>query len=192
MELWLATGNRGKLIEFQTLLPQLNIHTQNEMSYFTAPEETGKTFTENARLKARALRAVKNNVWVVGEDSGLEVIGLNNFPGVHSARYAGPRATDQENIAKLLKMMSLRSAQKREARFQCFMIAYSPEGKEHLVQGTLNGSISERPRGTEGFGYDPVFIPVGQQKTLAELGLTFKNQISHRAQAIKKLQELWG
>ena len=192
MELWLATGNRGKLIEFQTLLPQLNIHTQNEMSYFTAPEETEKTFTENARLKARALRAVKNNVWVVGEDSGLEGIGLNNFPGVHSARYAGPRATDQENIAKLLKMMSLRSAQKREARFQCFMIAYSPEGKEHLVQGTLNGSISERPRGTEGFGYDPVFIPVGQQKTLAELGLTFKNQISHRAQAIKKLQELWG
>lgn len=191
MELWLATRNRGKLIEFQTLLPKLSIHTQAELSVFSSPPETGKTFEENARIKARALRSVKNNVWVAGEDSGLEVMGLNMFPGIHSARYAGPNASDHENIAKLMKMMSLRSAQKREAQFQCCIVVYSPEGKEYVVNGTMSGRISDKPRGTTGFGYDSVFIPDGQTQTLAELGLTYKNQISHRAQAIRKLQEIF-
>jgi XTP/dITP diphosphohydrolase len=192
MELWLASNNRGKLIEFKTLLPNLDIHVQSELPVFTPPPETGKTFEENARIKARALRAVKTGVWVAGEDSGLEVAGLNNLPGIHSARYAGPNARDQENVAKLLKMMSLRSATNRVAQFQCCIVIYSPDGTEHVVQGTLSGQISAKVLGTEGFGYDPIFIPEGETKTLAELGLTRKNQISHRAQAIKKCQALFG
>lgn len=191
MELWLASGNRGKLIEFKTLLPQAHIHVQSELPVYSPPPETGKTFEENARLKARSLKAVKTGVWVVGEDSGLEVEGLNNMPGIHSARYAGPKASDAENVAKLLKMMSLRSAQNRKAQFQCWMVVYSPSGEEFVLQGTLKGSLSEKARGTEGFGYDPVFIPEGETKTLAELGLTKKNQISHRAIALRKLAEVF-
>ena len=191
-ELWLASGNRGKLIEFKTLLPQLDIHSQSELSVFSAPPENGKTFEENARIKARALKAVKSGVWVAGEDSGLEVQGLNNMPGIHSARYAGPNARDAENVAKLLKMMSLRSAQNRKAKFLCCLVVYSPDGKEYVFEGTLEGSISKNVQGTEGFGYDPVFIPEGETQTLAQLGLTFKNKISHRAQAIRKMQELFA
>jgi XTP/dITP diphosphohydrolase len=191
MELWLATGNRGKLIEFQTLLPKLDIHTQSELRVFSPPAETGKTFEENARLKARALKSVKTGVWVVGEDSGLEVDGLNKMPGIYSARYAGDNARDAENVAKLLKMMSLRSATNRKAQFQCCMVIYSPEGQEFVVSGKMAGNISDKVRGTEGFGYDPVFIPDGESKTLAELGLTRKNQISHRAEAIRQLAALF-
>ncbi|MCB0349739.1 MAG: RdgB/HAM1 family non-canonical purine NTP pyrophosphatase [Bdellovibrionales bacterium] len=191
MELWLATGNRGKLIEFKTLLPNLSIHTQTELPVFSAPPETGKTFEENARIKARALKALRPDNWVAGEDSGLEVVGLNNLPGIHSARYAGPKARDQENVAKLLKMMSLRSAVNREAQFQCCIVIYSPDGTESVIHGHLKGTISKKVLGTDGFGYDPVFIPEGETKTLAELGTTKKNQISHRAMAIRQLQKLF-
>jgi XTP/dITP diphosphohydrolase len=187
LELWIATGNRGKLIEFKTLLPKLDIHSQGELKVFSPPVEDGKTFEENARKKARALKAVKTGVWVVGEDSGLEVEGLNNMPGIHSARYAGEKARDSENVAKLLKMMALRSATNRKAQFQCYMVVYSPDGKEFVLNGLLKGTISDKVRGTDGFGYDPIFIPEGESKTLAELGLTRKNQISHRAEAIRKL-----
>ena len=187
MEVWLASSNRGKLIEFKTLLPKCDFHVQSELPVFSAPPETGKTFEENARIKARALKSVKTGVWVIGEDSGLEVEGLNNLPGIHSARYAGPKAADSENVAKLLKMMALRSATNRKAKFVCTMVVYTPDGVESVITGELSGTISDKARGTEGFGYDPVFIPEGETKTLAELGLTKKNQISHRAQAIKKL-----
>lgn len=191
MEFWLATGNRGKLIEFKTLLPKLDIHAQSELPVFTPPPETGKTFEDNARIKARALKSVKTGVWVAGEDSGLEVEGLNGMPGIYSARYAGDKAADSENVAKLLKMMSLRSATNRKAKFQCCLVVYSPEGKEFVIQGTLSGTIARTAAGTDGFGYDPIFIPDGETQTLATLGLTRKNQISHRAQAIRKLSELF-
>jgi XTP/dITP diphosphohydrolase len=190
MELWVATGNKGKLIEFRTLLPQFEIHAQSELAVFASPPENGQTFLDNARIKARALKSVKTGVWVVADDSGLCVEGLNNLPGVHSARYAGPKATDMENTAKLMKMMSLRSAHNRNAKFVCTMCVYSPEGKEFVVEGEILGKISEKVRGTDGFGYDPVFIPNGEEKTFAEIGLTKKNQISHRAQAIRKLTEI--
>lgn len=191
MELWLATGNRGKLIEFKTLLPNLTIHTQSELPVFSSPPENGKSFEENARIKARALKALRPNNWVIGEDSGLEVAGLNNLPGIHSARYAGPNARDQENVAKLLKMMGLRSADNRTAQFQCYMVIYSPSGEETVIHDELKGLISKKVLGTDGFGYDPIFIPEGETKTLAELGLTRKNQISHRAKCIRQLQKLF-
>jgi XTP/dITP diphosphohydrolase len=192
MEFWLATGNRGKLIEFKTLLPKLEIHTQSELPVFNPPPENGKTFEENARTKARALRAVKTGVWVAGEDSGLVVEGLGGMPGIYSARYAGDKASDSENVAKLLKMMSLRSATNRKAKFCCWLVVYSPEGQEYVVQGEMSGTIARVASGTEGFGYDPIFIPEGETQSLAVLGTTRKNQISHRAQAIRKLSELFG
>ena len=191
MELWLATNNTGKLIEFKTLLPHVDIHSQGELSVFSPPPENGKTFEENARIKARSLKSVTTGVWVIGEDSCLEVDGLGNLPGIHSARYAGPKAAATENVAKLLKMMGLKSAHNRKARFQCYMVIYSPEGMETVISGTLQGSIGTKSLGTEGFGYDPIFIPEGETKTLAELGQTRKNQISHRAQAIRKLNTLF-
>lgn len=190
MEFWLATNNRGKLIEFKTLLPQLDVHAQSELTVFAQPPEDGKTFEDNARIKARALKSVKTGVWVAGEDSGLEVEGLNNMPGIHSARYAGPKAADSENVAKLLKMLALRSAANRKAQFQCCLVAYSPTGQEYVLSATMKGSIAIAAMGSSGFGYDPIFIPEGETQTLAVLGPLRKNQISHRAQVIRKLAEL--
>ncbi len=189
MELWMATGNQGKLNEFKLILSphQWDIHSQIELNYFSSPPENGDSFLANARIKTRALKAVKSDFWVIGEDSGLEVEGLGNLPGIHSARYAGPKASDRENVAKLLKMMDLRCYDRRQAQFRCVMVAYSPHGEEILTEGLLRGKISMKATGTQGFGYDSVFIPEGQDKTLAELGLAFKNQISHRVQALKQL-----
>ncbi|MCX7978102.1 MAG: RdgB/HAM1 family non-canonical purine NTP pyrophosphatase [Bdellovibrionaceae bacterium] len=188
MELWLATGNVGKLKEYQTLLkeiPGLELHHQGEISSFTPRPEDGKTFLENARIKARSLRAVKPGVWILAEDSGLEVEGLGGLPGVHSARYAGPRASDSENIAKLLKMLQLRSLN-RNAQFVATLVAITPTGEELTFAGYLKGQIAPTPRGHFGFGYDPIFIPEGQTQTLAELGPAYKNAHSHRSAAIRK------
>lgn len=189
-ELWIATSNKGKLSEFRTLLPNFEMRSQGDLPVYTSPDENGKTFEDNARIKARSLKAMKPGVWILGEDSGLEVAGLNNMPGVHSARYAGPKASDAENVAKLLKMMSIRSASNRAAKFRSVIVAFSPEGKEFVVTGEMNGKISSAARGTTGFGYDPIFIPDGEEKTLAELGISAKNKVSHRAQAIRKLTEV--
>ncbi len=193
MELWIATGNKGKVREFELLLkehPEVKIHTQAELSAFTPRPEDGKTFIENARIKARTLRSVKNSHWVFGEDSGLEVEGLGGFPGIHSARYAGPKASDSENIAKLLKMMSIRAVANRNAQFKCALVAFTPDGEEKIFEGTLKGQISAKSMGQMGFGYDPVFIPEGQTQTLAELGPAYKNQHSHRAQAFKEFLKI--
>lgn len=189
--IWIATTNRGKLIEFQQLLPGWTVKSVADLKTYSQPPETGKTFEENARIKAKSLKAMAGGDWVVADDSGLEVEGLGNLPGVHSARYAGPKASDAENNAKLLKMSQMRLASdKRQAQFRCVLVAYSPEGKEFVVEGILKGVVAEKMRGTTGFGYDPLFIPEGHDKTLAELGLAVKNQISHRSQAIKKLKEI--
>lgn len=195
LELWVATGNRGKLNEFKMLLHHLEsagleLHAQSELPVFSPPPENGQSFLENARIKARALKAVKPGTWVVAEDSGLCVEGLNGLPGIHSARYAGPKASDSENVAKLLKMMTLRPIPNRKAAFVCTLVAYDPNGNEHVFEGRLEGEIATAARGTQGFGYDPVFIPEGETKTLAELGLAYKNKVSHRSQAIANFAPL--
>ena len=120
LELWVATGNQGKLNEFKMLLHRLvaaglELHAQSELPVFSPPPENGQTFLENARIKARAFKAVKPGTWVLADDSGLCVEGLNGLPGIHSARYAGPKASDAENVAKLLKMMALRPMPNRRA-----------------------------------------------------------------------------
>lgn len=191
MKVWFASSNKGKVSEVEALLEHLpvEVHSPAELDYYTSPEETGTTFEENARIKAKSLKAVVSDGWVIADDSGLEVNGLNNLPGIHSARYAGEKASDAENTAKLLKMMQIRCGNQREARFVCKVVAYSPEGEEFVFSGTLSGEIAKSQSGSKGFGYDPVFVPAGETQTLAELGLSFKNKHSHRSQAIKAFAE---
>ncbi len=196
MELWIATTNRGKLLEFEMILEplikegKLKLKTLGDLDTYFPPEETGATFLDNARIKARSLKAVRPGAWIVAEDSGLAVEGMNGLPGVHSARYAGPKASDFENRAKLLKIMGLKALANRNASFICQMVVFDSDGQEHLFDGELKGTIAKAEAGKTGFGYDSVFIPEGETKTLAELGLAFKNKVSHRARAVEKLLEL--
>lgn len=192
MDIWIATTNQGKLNEFKNLLLSqgVKVHSVAELKFYSAPAETGTSFLENARIKAKSLNALKPKEWVIADDSGLEVEGLGGLPGIHSARYAGPKASDGENVAKLLKMLSIRSPKNRKARFVCCMVAYSPKGEEFVFEGIVEGEVSEKVRGTTGFGYDPVFIPEGEKQTFSELGQAVKNKISHRAKAIRLFSEV--
>lgn len=192
MELWLATGNKGKINEIEKLLEDLGVqvHTQSELSFFSQPPEDGDSFEANARIKAKALHAMKPEAWTLADDSGLVVDGLGGLPGIHSARFAGPKAQSSENNAKLLKMMQLRSATNRKAYFQCTMVAVSPESEEFIFEGKWEGEIAKAGSGQGGFGYDPVFIPEGETRTAAELSPAEKNAKSHRAQALKAFVEL--
>lgn len=196
-ELWIATTNRGKVLEFEMMLESLvkrglKLKTLDDLDTYYPPEETGATFLDNARIKARSLKAMQPGTWIVAEDSGLVVEGMNGLPGVHSARYAGPKASDFENRAKLLKMMGLKQLANRNAAFVCQMVVFDPEGQELLFEGRLDGVIPRAEAGKAGFGYDSVFAPLvpenEQKKTLAELGLAFKNKVSHRARAVEQLK----
>jgi XTP/dITP diphosphohydrolase len=196
MQIWIATGNKGKLEEYKLTLgkiPELQIFSQADLPHFTPRPEDGATFLDNARIKAKSVKALKSEHWVLGEDSGLEVEGLNNLPGVHSARYAGPHARDSENVAKLLKMVQIRSSANRKAQFKCVTVVHTPDNQEWVFDAVMMGQIALKASGAMGFGYDPIFIPDGETKTLAELGPAYKIQKSHRAQAlalfIAKLKE---
>ncbi len=190
-QLWISTTNQGKLNEFRNLIGgSVDIHSVGELANYYPPPENGQTFTDNARIKAKTLKALKPGAWVIADDSGLEVDGLGGLPGVHSARYAGPKASDGENVAKLLKMVQIRSAANRKAQFRCVLVAYDPAGVEHVVEGVVTGTIATSAKGKGGFGYDPVFIPEGKEQTFSELGIAVKNQISHRAKAIRQFMSL--
>ncbi len=153
------------------------------------PEETGSTFYENARAKARHGRdAGAPGLRVIGEDSGLEVERLGGRPGIRSARYAGPEASDEENVARLLDELAGAEGEARRARYVSELVLLSPE-TELRGTGTLEGRIAEEPRGSEGFGYDPVFVPEGEEQTVAELGDDWKREHSHRARAARALRE---
>ena len=157
------------------------------------PPETGATFRENARGKAAFGREHADpEAWVVGEDSGLEVTGLGGRPGILSARYAGERASDEANVAKLLDELDGLEPRSRAARYVCALVALAPGGREVAVEGTLEGAIADESRGAEGFGYDPVFVPEGEARTVAELGNAWKAERSHRAQAARALAEALG
>ena len=191
MEIWVATGNAGKVKEFKELLPGHDIFSIQDMKSYSSPPETGKTFEDNAKIKAKSFKSVKPGFWVIGEDSGLEVEGLGGMPGIFSARYAGDNARDVENTSKVLKMLNIRSPGNRKAQFRCVMIAYDPQGVEHKFEGILKGEIAKDMKGTNGFGYDSIFIPEGHTKTFAEMTIQEKNKISHRFQAVGQfLQKL--
>lgn len=187
MELWIGTTNQGKMREFKHLFSEtpFKLHSMQEIKSYRQPPETGKTFLENARIKAKSVKAMKPDTFAMAEDSGLVVEGLGGLPGIHSARYAGDHAGDLENTAKLLKMVQMRTSLKRQAKFVCTMVVYSPEGEEWVFEGTLEGEIAKAQKGSGGFGYDPIFIPTGHTQTLAEIDPGLKNQMSHRAAATK-------
>ena len=185
MTIWVATGNKGKAKEFKLLLPKHHLYFLKDIEGHKAPEETGSSFKENARIKAQALKTHKPKEWVIGEDSGLVVPALNNEPGIYSARYAGPHATDKENLDLLLHNMKYLKDEKRYAVFISHIFAFSPTGKEYSIEGKIEGYISHTPQGDKGFGYDPVFMPKNENQSMAQLGLDYKNNYSHRAQAIQ-------
>jgi XTP/dITP diphosphohydrolase len=179
-----ASRNEGKLRELRALLPHWEIELLGDVE---TPEETGATFYENAGAKARFAQSVKPGKWTIGEDSGLEVDWLGGVPGIRSARYAGEEATDEENVAKLLDALAGVEAQDRGARYVSELVVLAPDGREHRGTGTLEGEIGTEPRGSEGFGYDPVFVPTGEAQTVAELGNEWKRSHSHRAAATRAL-----
>ncbi len=158
------------------------------MSLEQAPsvEESGSTFAENARLKARAVAAVYRR-WTLAEDSGLEVDALGGEPGINSARYAGRDATDHERVQLVLDRMVAVPWERRTARFRCVACLIDPSSQEYLFEGVCEGHIAPRPRGTSGFGYDPIFIPEGYSRTFAELGPEVKDALSHRAKALQQV-----
>lgn len=185
MRVLLASRNAGKLRELRALLPDWELEPADVSSI---GEETGETFRENARGKAEYARAAAPpGAWALGEDSGLEVDALGGRPGLHSARFAGPDATDEENVRKLLVELTGEVGQGRQARYVCELVLIDPDGTELAVRGTLEGSIAREPRGSGGFGYDPVFVPEGESSTVGELGDGWKAGRSHRARAARAL-----
>jgi XTP/dITP diphosphohydrolase len=186
----LVSQNEHKLRELRVLLPDWELEL---LGASVLPEETGRTFYENARAKAAFGRAEgEAGAWMLGEDSGLEVDGLEGRPGIRSARYAGPDARDDENVAQLLEELAGVAGNKRRARYVCELVCLSPEREEFRGTGTLAGRIAEEPRGTGGFGYDPVFVPNGETLTVAELGDAWKARESHRARAASALRQAVG
>lgn len=189
IELVIASTNMHKVREFKTMLKPIlgfDILSLCDFPTYTPPEETGKTFEENATLKA--VHAAKTlNRWVIADDSGLVVPALNGAPGIFSARYAGNDATDLENRKKLLEEMQHLMDEDRQAFFECSIALASPEGLKKCVKGTCEGILLPKDRGGGGFGYDPLFIKHGYNKTFAELGDSLKNRISHRRKALDKM-----
>jgi len=187
MKLVLATRNLGKVRELGEMLSdQRHVEILSLRDFPDAPQivEDGETYEENAIKKATQI-VEHTGYLTLGDDSGLEVDALNGAPGVHSARYAGENATDAQRIEKLLDALKDVPNDQRTARFKCAMAIAEPEGQSKVVVGVCEGKIIREARGVHGFGYDPVFVPAGYNRTFAELGDEVKNRISHRAKALK-------
>jgi XTP/dITP diphosphohydrolase len=188
MKILLATKNQNKLLEMRHILgelPQIEWLSFSEYPFAEVTED-GMTFRENASKKARTVCAA-SGLATLAEDSGLEVEALGGRPGVRSARFAGEPADDHQNLEKLLELM--KREPNRRARFHCVAVLALPQGREFFSEGTLEGRLASEPRGKTGFGYDPVFIPNGFSKTLAELGPRIKDRLSHRRRALEGLKE---
>jgi len=186
MILVVATGNPGKLIELRELLTGLDLELRSLADLgLPSPEETGTTFAENAELKARAA-ATAAKTWALGDDSGLCVDALSGGPGLHSARYA---ATDEARRSRLLGALAGVPPERRGAHFFCAAALCAPDGRIFRAEGRVYGSIAIAPRGTNGFGYDPLFLPDETPgRTLAELPSPEKNRLSHRGRALEGLR----
>jgi XTP/dITP diphosphohydrolase len=189
MEILLATNNQGKIKEIEKLLENLPIRIRSlrEFPEIDDVEETGTTFTENAVLKANTY-SLKTNLWSLADDSGLEVEVLGNAPGVFSARYAGKSASNEEKIDKILNEIEKNNGKQRNARFICVMALTDEKGNvKKISEGICEGSIADKPRGINGFGYDSIFIPKNFHHTFGELSDEIKQSISHRKNAIIKI-----
>ncbi|MGX7431793.1 XTP/dITP diphosphatase [Abiotrophia defectiva] len=188
MKLVIATQNKGKVAEFERLLGPKGIEVVSLLDYPDLPEveETGDSFEANARLKAESIAKLLN-LPVLADDSGLVVPYLNGAPGIYSARYAGQPKSDKANIDKLLREMSQARGDQRQAYFVTCLVLASPDHDSYVVEGRAYGTIALEPSGDSGFGYDPVFYVDQEGATFAQIPLSRKNQISHRANAIKAL-----
>ncbi len=193
LEVLLATRNPGKAKEFQDMLSGLPVRIRTLEEFPGAPdvEEDGESFEENALKKARVLCRWSGKI-AMADDSGLEVQALGGAPGVRSARYAGPGASDEENNRRLLMAMAGVAPAERKARFRCVVALVHPDGREWIFEGSCEGAIASEIRGTRGFGYDPVFLLPEEGKTFAEIGPEAKNRVSHRARALAELRKALG
>jgi XTP/dITP diphosphohydrolase len=191
MDLLMATRNAHKTREIRRILgAKFAVRDLSEHPDISKPVENGKTFEENAILKAIAVAKELLGL-VVADDSGLEVDALDGAPGIYSARYAGENATDKANIQKLLSELARQNvrADERKARFRCVIAVASDNKLLRTFEGVVEGTIVDLPRGSRGFGYDPIFQPNGSDQTFAEMAPRLKNKISHRAKAIAALRE---
>jgi XTP/dITP diphosphohydrolase len=186
----LATGNQHKLIELTRILEagRVEVELAGLGEFPGAPEvpETGATFDENALLKARAI-AEFTGLPAVADDSGLCVDALNGMPGVLSARWSGRHGDDEANLRLVLAQVSDVPDDRRGAQFECVAALVMPSGKEYVSEGSVEGRLIREPRGTNGFGYDPIFVPDGSRLTTAEMDPAAKDAISHRGRALRAL-----
>lgn len=192
-EILIATSNLGKLKEVKSYLSSFNLKLRDltEFLNLAQPEENGSTFADNAIIKAKYY-ASETKLWTLADDSGLEVDVLDGKPGVYSARYAGVGATDSERVALLLSELNNQKKEARSARFVCALAFCSPsKSVVKLTTGMCEGKIGFEPKGVNGFGYDPVFIPDGFDRTFGELSADIKQKISHRAVALASFSEFF-
>jgi XTP/dITP diphosphohydrolase len=193
VKLVLATNNPHKVQEIKAILHNLawELISLSELHQNLVITEDGLTFEENARKKAETVMR-QTGLISMGEDTGLEVDVLNGQPGIYSARFAGEKATYQQNVEKLLTLLKDVSLPNRTARFRCVCALAFPQSfnrKIQIFEGICKGKIIDKPHGQEGFGYDPIFVPDGFDKTFAELSQEEKNKISHRGKALSKVKK---
>jgi XTP/dITP diphosphohydrolase len=190
MDIVLATRNKKKIAEMKRITQDMGISILTLDDFPGCPEvvEDGATFEENASKKAREVAAYTGKA-ALADDSGLEVDALEGVPGVLSARFAGKEANDRTNTERLLLEMRSLGKEQRSARFVCCIALAFPDGTTHTFQGYARGTIGTEPRGSRGFGYDPVFFPEGHNRTFAEMNDAEKDALSHRGKALKALQE---
>ncbi len=191
MDIVIATKNTGKIREIMEALDLdgLRLLTFEGSTDWPDAEETGDTLEDNALIKARALREA-TGLPSLADDSGLLVDALGGRPGVHSSRYAGPEGDAERNMDRLLDELRGVPGTERTARFACVIALVLPDGREYLAHGECPGVILEARKGTGGFGYDPVFLPKGCNRSMAELSLEEKNSISHRGKALHSMKQI--
>ena len=183
-ELIFATHNANKAKEVKSLLPHLEVKSLSEIGFHDDIPETGSKLEENALIKARTIHKATGKA-CFADDTGLEVEALGGAPGVYSARYAGEEANSENNMDKLLA--DLDAMTNRNAQFRTVIAYINSEGKEELFEGSVKGEILKERRGDKGFGYDPIFLPQGEEQSFAEMTAEQKNQLSHRGRAMRKL-----
>jgi len=189
--LLLASSNPGKVREYRLLLDNLGyqIVTLSEQGISKVTTESGNTYAQNAEIKATTYAKLSQLI-TLADDSGLEVDALHGKPGIHSARFAGENATDADRVTKLLAMMDGIPWNRRTAHFKCIIAIATPEGKLELCQGKCPGIIAFEAKGKNGFGYDPIFYLPKLAKTMAEIPLEIKNQLSHRGEAAQRARKI--
>ena len=183
-ELVFATSNKGKYNEVKKMMPRnINLLSLNDLNFTDDIQETGKTLKQNAKIKSDF---IFNNFGIncFADDSGLEIDSLNGMPGIYSARFAGKTCNSNDNIEKVWKLLT--GYKNTDAKFKS-ILSLNIDGKTFFFEGKINGKIIFNKRGTNGFGYDSIFIPNGYNKTFAELNSVEKNEISHRSKALKRL-----